>query len=83
MVQGAPTIAVRSLLTDVANLHLALAPSNCELFEVRLPDALQKSGLVQDIEVDKEGMVHAPEGPSLGATIDFDLIKSRTVEVLS
>lgn len=70
-------------LNNVANLHLALALSNCELFEVLLPDASQKYGLVQDIAVDEHGMVHAPEGPGLGAEIDFELIKRRTVEVLS
>jgi L-alanine-DL-glutamate epimerase-like enolase superfamily enzyme len=69
-------------LNNVANLHLALAIGNCELFEVLLPDASQKYGLVQDIEV-KQGMVHAPEGPGLGAAIDFDLIKRKTVTTLT
>ena len=32
------------------------------------------------LEVNTEGIVHAPEGPGLGAAIDFDRIKSRTVE---
>jgi L-alanine-DL-glutamate epimerase-like enolase superfamily enzyme len=66
-------------LNNVANLHVALAVDNCELFEVLLPDESQKYGLVQDIVVDKKGMVHAPEGPGLGAEIDFELIKRRTV----
>ena len=44
-----------------------------------LPDESQKYGLAQDIVVDKKGMVHAPQGPGLGAAIDFDLIKRKTV----
>jgi L-alanine-DL-glutamate epimerase-like enolase superfamily enzyme len=70
-------------LNNVANLHVALAISNCEFFEVLLPDKSQKYGLIQDIEVDRQGLVQAPEKPGLGAEIDFDLIANRTVETLS
>jgi len=35
--------------------------------------------LVSDIEVDANGMVHAPDGPGLGAEIDFELIKRNKV----
>lgn len=66
-------------LNNIANLHVALAIANCEFFEVLLPDASQKYGLVEDIEVDRQGMVHAPKGPGLGAAIDFELIKRKTV----
>ena len=69
-------------LNNFANLHVALAVANCEFFEVLLPDASQKYGLVEDIAVDSQGLVHAPEGPGLGATIDFDLIKRKTVAEL-
>jgi len=69
-------------LNNVANLHLIMAIRNCEYFEVLLPDGAQKYGLVQDIEVDGKGLVHAPTKPGLGAEIDFDLIKSRQVAVL-
>jgi L-alanine-DL-glutamate epimerase-like enolase superfamily enzyme len=56
---------------------------NTELFEVLLPSESQKYGLLQDIEVDAQGMVHAPNGPGLGAQIDFELIKRKTLGVLS
>ena len=69
-------------LNNVANLHLIMAIPNCEYFEVLLPDSVQKHGLVQDIEVDEDGMVHAHEGPGLGAEIDFDLIESNKVAEL-
>ena len=66
-------------LNNVANMHLIMAIPNCEYFEVLLPDAVQKRGLVQDIEVDKNGLVHAPQGPGLGAEIDFELIERNKV----
>jgi len=70
-------------LNNVANLHVMLAIRNSELFEVLLPHEAQKYGLINDIEIDENGMIHAPEGPGLGAEIDFDLIKSKTTNVLS
>jgi L-alanine-DL-glutamate epimerase-like enolase superfamily enzyme len=50
---------------------------------VLLPDGAQKYGLVQDIEVDGNGMVHAIDKPGLGAEIDFDLIKRKQIAVLT
>jgi L-alanine-DL-glutamate epimerase-like enolase superfamily enzyme len=70
-------------LNNVANLHIAMAIRNCEYFEVLLPDAANKFGLIEDIEVDFEGMVHAPQGPGLGVAIDFDRIKRATKAILS
>jgi L-alanine-DL-glutamate epimerase-like enolase superfamily enzyme len=66
-------------LNNVANLNLLMALPNSELFEVLLPDAAQKHGLVEDIKVDKNGMVHAPTNPGLGYEIDFDLIEHNKV----
>jgi L-alanine-DL-glutamate epimerase-like enolase superfamily enzyme len=70
-------------LNNVANLHVIMAIRNTELFEVLLPAGAQKYGLVQDIDPDPQGMVHAPEGPGLGAAIDFDLIARRKTAILS
>jgi L-alanine-DL-glutamate epimerase-like enolase superfamily enzyme len=69
-------------LNNVANLHLIMAIRNCEFFEVLLPAGAQKYGLVEDIEVDAAGLVHAPAGPGLGARIDFELIERRKLAVL-
>ncbi len=69
-------------LNNVANLHLIMAIPNCEYFEVLLPDEVQKHGLVQDIEVDANGLVHAHQEPGLGAQIDFDLIERNKVAEL-
>jgi L-alanine-DL-glutamate epimerase-like enolase superfamily enzyme len=50
---------------------------------VLLPDGAQKYGLVRDIEVDGQGLVHAPMRPGLGADIDFDLVRRKQMAVLS
>lgn len=55
---------------------------NTELFEVLLPSAAQNYGLLHDIEIDPEGYAHVPDGPGLGAQIDFDLIERKKVAVL-
>lgn len=69
-------------LNNVANLHLIMAIKNCEYFEVLLPDGAQKYGLAQDIEVDRNGMVHAIDKPGLGAEIDFALIERKKIAVV-
>jgi len=70
-------------LTNIANVHLMCAIRNSEFFEVLLPDAAQKYGLVEDIAVGPDGMVAAPQKPGLGVEIDFDLIRHKFVgEVL-
>jgi L-alanine-DL-glutamate epimerase-like enolase superfamily enzyme len=70
-------------LNNVANLHVIMAIRNTEFFEVLLPSASQKYGLVQDIEIDAQGLVHAPTGPGLGAQIDFELVERKRVAVLA
>jgi L-alanine-DL-glutamate epimerase-like enolase superfamily enzyme len=59
-----------------------LAIPNTEYFEVLLPDATQKYGLVQDLTAGRDGTVRPPDGPGLGATIDFDLIARKRTDVL-
>src|SRR6266852_961548 len=70
-------------LNNVANLHVIMAIKNCEFFEVLLPAGAQKYGLVEDIEVDRHGLVHAFNGPGLGAAIDFGLIERKKTAVLA
>jgi L-alanine-DL-glutamate epimerase-like enolase superfamily enzyme len=69
-------------LNNWANLHVILAIKNTTYFEVLLPSGAQKYGIIDDLTPDSNGMIHAPPEPGLGANIDFDLIKSKTVEVL-
>jgi L-alanine-DL-glutamate epimerase-like enolase superfamily enzyme len=70
-------------LNNVANLHVIASIRNTEFFEVLLPDGAQKYGLVNDITVGRDGLVHVPNEPGLGATIDFDLIERKKVAVLT
>jgi L-alanine-DL-glutamate epimerase-like enolase superfamily enzyme len=69
-------------LNNVANLHITMGVPNCEYFEVLQPDSAQKYGLVDDIEVDGEGFVHAPTGPGLGYEIDWDLVRRNQTRVV-
>lgn len=63
-------------------MKFIMAIPNCEYFEVLLPDAVQKHGLVQDIKVDENGLVHAHEDPGSGVAIDSDLIQRNKVAEL-
>jgi L-alanine-DL-glutamate epimerase-like enolase superfamily enzyme len=40
-------------------------------------------GLVRPFEVDPNGDVHAPEGPGIGAEIDWDLVNSSVTAASS
>jgi L-alanine-DL-glutamate epimerase-like enolase superfamily enzyme len=70
-------------LNNVANLHVIAAIRNTTFFEVLLPGGAQKYGMEQDIVVGRDGMVHVPNGPGLGAAIDFKLIERKKMAVLS
>ncbi len=39
-----------------------------------------KYGLVEDIEVDDQGLVYAPEMPGLGYEIDWQLVEREKVQ---
>ena len=70
-------------LNNVANLHVILAIPNTEYFEILLPDATQKYGLVEDITPARDGTVRPPDGPGLGAKIDFQLIEKKKTGTLT
>jgi L-alanine-DL-glutamate epimerase-like enolase superfamily enzyme len=70
-------------LNNFANLHVILAIKNTTYFEVLLPSGAQKYGIIDDLAPDKDGMIYAPTEPGLGAKIDFELIKAKTIETLS
>lgn len=69
-------------LNNLANLHLACAIPNTTWFEVLLPDGAHRYGLADEFHPDANGMLHAPTGPGLGATIDFAMIAAKTEAVL-
>ncbi len=69
-------------LNNLANLHLCMALRNTTMFEVLLPHGAHKYGMRKELEIDKDGFLHAPTGPGLGAQIDFALIQRKTEAVL-
>jgi L-alanine-DL-glutamate epimerase-like enolase superfamily enzyme len=69
-------------VNNVANLHVTMAINNCDYYEVFPANGANKYGLVEDIEVDAQGYVHAPERPGLGYEIDWNLVDREKVQVV-
>ncbi|MCP5156583.1 MAG: mandelate racemase [Ectothiorhodospiraceae bacterium] len=69
-------------LNNVANLHVTMSIPNTEMFEVLLPAGAQKYGLVDDIEIGPDGLVHAPTAPGLGHTVDHELVARKRTTTL-
>jgi len=69
---------------NAANLHVSCAMKNCEFFEWWTPEnQLWDFGVVKEsLRVDKNGDVHAPQGPGLGMELDWDYIHSHTIATL-
>ena len=69
-----------SPLMDIATLHCACAIKNCEFLELLVPEPRYEFGLkdYSALHIDAEGNVHAPPGPGLGVTIDWDFIDRHT-----
>jgi L-alanine-DL-glutamate epimerase-like enolase superfamily enzyme len=66
-------------LTQAANLHVMLAHRNCTYFEQPVPYAAFEYGAADVIRTDKNGFVHAPDGPGLGIGIDWEAIRKATI----
>ena len=66
-------------LNNMAQLHFACAIPNTTYFEVLLPHGAHKYGLLNDIEIGKDGLAHCPQVPGIGAEFDFDLIKRKQI----
>lgn len=68
---------------NMAQAHFCCAIRNTTFFEVLLPDGAQKYGILNDLQIGDDGMVHCQEAPGVGAEIDFELVKSRRLATLS
>jgi len=66
-------------IIDAANLHVIASIANTEYFEQLVPESLFTLGGVEKILIDKEGFAHVPEGPGIGARIDWDLVERYKV----
>ncbi|MGH6954770.1 MAG: enolase C-terminal domain-like protein [Alphaproteobacteria bacterium] len=62
-------------LTQAANLHVMLAHRNCSFFEHPVPYPAFEYGSLDVIRVDKDGNVHAPDGPGLGIRADWPALE--------
>jgi L-alanine-DL-glutamate epimerase-like enolase superfamily enzyme len=69
-------------INDVANLHVQMAIKNTTYMEVLLPHEAWWYGLVEDIQIDKDGFAHAPTKPGLGYEVDMDLVERMKIDVL-
>ena len=58
-----------------------MAVNNSDYYEVYPSNGANKYGLVEDIEVDDQGMVYAPTEPGLGYEIDWDLVEREKDQV--
>jgi L-alanine-DL-glutamate epimerase-like enolase superfamily enzyme len=75
---------------NLATVHVVMAVQGCSMYEVLVvhePGSYDLQhlsyGLAEPITIDREGLVHAPEGPGLGIGIDWDLIRASAVAELS
>jgi len=66
-------------MIDVANLHCACAIKNTCYFEQLVPRELVTFGVVEQLEIDKEGFAILPTKPGLGLEIDWDYIRKYAV----
>ncbi len=77
-------------LNNVATLHVAMAIPNCDWFEVLAFNPAGRYGLehlsyglARPIEIDGDGYVHAPTEPGLGFGVDWELIESAPLGVVT
>ncbi len=69
-------------LNNVANLHVTMAVPNCDFYEFFPCTGANVFGLVNDIEFDDQGLVHAPTEPGLGYEIDWELVERERTAVI-
>lgn len=77
-------------LGNLANVHVTMAMNNCDWYEVITFNRAGHHdlehlnyGLVEPIEIDSAGLVHAPTRPGLGIDVDWELIESAAAGEIS
>jgi L-alanine-DL-glutamate epimerase-like enolase superfamily enzyme len=68
---------------NAANLHVIMSSMNCTYFEYWMPKEVHQWGVVEQLEINKNGNLDAPMGPGLGIELDEDWISSHKVATLS
>jgi L-alanine-DL-glutamate epimerase-like enolase superfamily enzyme len=69
-------------LIDMANLASIAAIKNTTFFEQPVPREIVTFGMVEDFVIDSDGHVIVPQKPGIGLDIDWDYMRSHTVERL-
>lgn len=62
---------------DLVNLHVSCAVKNCEYFEYFVPQDNYRLPMKGDLPLDEHGVIHVPEGPGVGAELDWELIEAN------
>jgi L-alanine-DL-glutamate epimerase-like enolase superfamily enzyme len=77
-------------MSNVASAHAVMAMPNCDWFEVLTFNRAGghtlehvNYGLAEPVHIDDEGFLHAPTGPGLGVDVDWELIDSARLGVVS
>lgn len=71
-----------STLCQAAHFHVSLATSNCDYYELPVPEGIYDVGMKESITIDEHGNVPAPTKPGLGYDIDWDDIDNITSKVV-
>ena len=66
-------------LMNCANLNVIMSVMNCDFYEYWMPLEAQQFGLRQEILVDSNGVLTAPEQPGLGYELDEEFIAKHRV----
>ncbi len=69
-------------LMNTANLNVIMSVLNCDFYEYWMPLEAQQFGLKQEILVNSEGVLTAPESPGLGFELDEDFISSHRISTI-
>lgn len=67
------------VLTQAANLQVALSITNNEFIEVPVPFGGLDVGVAEGLRLDGEGFIVAPEGPGLGLELDPDALEAHRI----
>ncbi len=70
-------------LMNAGNVHVIMSILNCDFYEYWMPLEAQQFGLNDEILVNSDGVLTAPEGPGLGYELDEDFIASHFVTTIT
>ena len=70
-------------LMNAANLNVIMSVLNCDFYEYWMPLEAQQFGLAQEILVNSQGILTAPEQPGLGYQLDENFIDRHQIETIN